>query len=276
MPMYNSSPRAMIELKILWDGDVPGIAEHRLSVANFGLPLRHLLMAVRRTANNIIREAHDRKTTNVGRFVEEAGGIDIHIASIIGSSVGVESIVSVQVPVDQSVLWPEGLAEDSIDRVLSDIERESKGSYRNPRIRDYFHALPPGLTKQDYYLVVDGQIKREVHLGTLELSVELEALPYLLEVEGRVIGVGFEPGKNFVRIKSSSASGTEMTLTATPEQVITALEIRGEEVRILGLVFELGRKKLLRIQPLSDARVRLNSERYVFGKWDKLLGRLAQ
>ena len=276
MPMYyNRLPQAMIELKIHWDGDVPGIAEQRLSLALFGPALRHLLMAVRRTASNIIREAHERKTTNAGRFLEEADSIDIQIAAITGGSTGMENVIAVQIPPDQSLFWPEGLAEDAVDRVLADIDRESKGAYRNPRVRDYLHALPPGLTTQDYYLIVNGETKREVHLGSLNLPVELETLPYLVELEGRVIGVGFEPGRNFVRVKSSGASGSEMTFAATPEQVMGALEIREGDVRVLALIHEPN-KRLLRLQRRTDQRVRLNATEYIFEKWQGLLERLAQ
>jgi hypothetical protein len=276
MPMYynhgKSSP--MIELKITFDGEVPGIPEHRLSVASFGKPLRHLLMAVRRTSNNMLREATDRRQTDVGRLAGEADQIDVQISVVGDGSTALTNVIAVQVPPGQISMWPEGLAEDAVNKVLNDIEKESRGTHRNSAARGYLRSLPPGLTRQDYYLVVDGEIKNEVHLGPLNLPIEMNTLPYLIEVEGKVIGVGFEPGRPFVRIKASDPSGSETTLFATREQVDSALELREGTVRALALVQD--HKKLLRIQSRTEQRVRLNTDTYIFEKWRNLLGRLAE
>ena len=56
--------------------------EHRLGIGSFAVPLRALLMAARRTANNMIREAVDRKGSEVGRFAAEADRIDIQIVTL--------------------------------------------------------------------------------------------------------------------------------------------------------------------------------------------------
>jgi len=172
------------------------------------------------------------------------------------------------------VIWPEKLAEDAIDRLLGDIEYESRGIQRNKGVREYFRQLPPGLNKQDYILRVDGSVRREVHIGPLNLATDLSEIPYLMEITGNVIGVGFDPGKYFVRIKSTDPSASEVTLMATSIQVDRALENRHERVRAL-VLSHVGGKKLLRLQLTSDVPMRLDIDGFVFRKWDALLARLA-
>jgi hypothetical protein len=265
---------AMIELRIRWDGPVNGLDEHRLSVALFSIPLRKLLTAIRRTASNMLRESANRKETEFGRFAAEADQIDLEIFSLVDGSGGVASVVSVQVPSGQMGLWPDGLAEDALDRVLIDLDRESRGIRRNARARDFLESLPPSLTSQDYWLYVDGTERRHVQLGRVSLVTELSAVPYLVEITGRVISVGFAPGPNFVRLKASE-DGSEITFHCSKEDVFRALEIHETDVRVLGLVRD-GTKRLLRIQAIHEPRVRLNEKTWIFERWDGVLGRLAQ
>jgi hypothetical protein len=266
----------MIELDISWDGTTPGLAEHRLSIALFATPLRGLLTAARRTANNMLREAMSRKESDTGRLNAEADRIDIQIVSLNTGSTNPSCVVTVTpAPDPQALLWPEGLAEEAIDRLLLDIEHEGRGIPRNTRVREYFRQLPPGITNQDYILRVDGVVKREVHLGVVSIAPDLSDSPYLVELTGNVVALGFDPGRHFVRVKTSDSSASEVTLTATKEQVDRALETLGSAIRILA-VCNVGGKKLLRLQRSSERRVRLDQNTYIFEKWRTLLARLAQ
>lgn len=263
----------MIELKIKWDGQLDSLNQKRLSVGLFAAPLQKLLAAVRRTASNILREGSNRKETATGRFASEADQIDIQIVDLLRQSTGIQSIISVQAPqVPQMAMFNEKLAEDSMDRVLLEIERESRGIRRSDRVREYLEALPSGLTHQDYWLYVDGNLVRDVHIGPLALPTGLDAVPYLVEITGKVIGVGFPPGTNTVRIKDND--GSEISLASNNENVLRALEIRDGDVRVLAIVRD-SNKRLLRIQSLHEARVRLD-ENVIFEQWRTLLGRLAQ
>lgn len=265
----------MIDLEIRFDGNVPGLAEHRLSIGSFAKPLKLLLTAARRTANNMIRESGERKEAGVGRLLAEADQIDIQIASLSEGST-IPSCVVTAIPAlsQQSNLYAETLAEDAIDRLLSHIERESEGIPRSKWVREYLRELPFGLTSQDYILRVDGIVKREVHVGLMSISSLLTETPYLKQIVGKVIGVGFEPGRHVVKIKSSDADGAETTLTATKKQVDTALEIRSSQVRIVAVV-SAGTQRLLRIQEARETPVKLQDS-HIFVKWEELLGRLAQ
>ena len=265
----------MIELEIEWDGNVNGLAEHRLSVAAFGKPLHLFLAALRRKASNMLRESISRKETNVGRLAAEADQIDIEIGAIRQGSSGVNGLISVQLPPGQQPLWPEGLAADAIGRLIDDIEAESRGVRRNERVRKYLGALHPGITKQYYALRVDGTVEKELTLGSVAITPDLGSLPYLVEHRGRVVGVGFDPGRHFVRIKTSNVDNSEVTLSATQAQVERALEVRGEDVRILALSSANG-KKLLRIQVSNEPPIRLDVQAYVFDKWSETLERLSR
>jgi len=265
----------MIELRIKWDGPVQGLAEHRLSVALFSAPLRKLLSAVRRTASNMLREAGNRRETDTGRLAAEADQIDIEIMSLLEGSSGVASMVSVQIPPGQMGLWPKGLAEDATDRLLLDIERESRGIRRNQRARDYLESLPQLLTSHDYWLIVDGDERRHVHIGELSLSTVFDEAPYLMEFAGRIIGVGFSPGPHFVRLKLPD--GSDVTLNCDADHVSQALEMHSSDgdVRVLAL-FSEGTKRLLRIQLSHERRLRLAETEWVFDRWSGVLSRLAQ
>lgn len=264
----------MIELNITYEGNVPGLAEHRLSIGQFGVPLRHLLFAVRRAANNMLRDAADRGEAKSGRLAAEADQIDIQIRSVREGSTDLDTCIAVVDPHDdpQMALWPEGLAEDAVSRVLDAIEKESKGVPRNSRVREYLRTLPFGLTRQYYALRVDGELRREVEVLAVRLPTEVDELPQLIEVVGKVVGVGFEPGRNFVRVKSSDASSSEITLNATATQVDRALEIREADVRVLALE---PTSRLLRIERETDHRARLDVDAFVFAKWRNVLERLA-
>ena len=98
-------------------------------------------------------------------FPEEADLIDIQIAEIFESSLGVGNYIDVQVPPGQMSLLPEQLAEDAMDRFLEDMEMESRGVRRNKTARRFLSSLPPGLTHQEYKLLVNGDERRKVELG---------------------------------------------------------------------------------------------------------------
>ncbi len=266
----------MIQLEITWGGTVNGLSEHRLSVAAFGEPLKLLLSAIRRKANSKLREAADRRDVDVGRFKAEARKIDIEIESITHGSGGISSVVTVEAPVSgQHSLWPDGLAEDSLKDVLGDIESEGRGNRRNRAVRAYLAALDPRVTAQDYTASVNGTVLARVHLGTFIISGELSDVPYIVEPRGRIVGLGFEPGRPFIRIKTADVNQSETTFAATQGQVDEALELRDREVRVLSVVSALG-KKVLRIQASEDPPVRLDENAYIFEKWSVVLERLAQ
>ena len=103
----------MIELDIRWDGSAPGLAEHRPSIDSFAEPMRLLLVAVRSTANNMIKASADQKQSGAGRRLALADQIDLQIVSLKAGSTMPSFVITIPPPVDgQASLWPEQLAED--------------------------------------------------------------------------------------------------------------------------------------------------------------------
>ena len=128
-----------------------------------------------------------------------------------------------------------------------------------------------GLGNEEFWQTV----KAEAHVSGVTINQELRDVPYLIEQRGRIVGLGFEPGKPFLRIKTTDVNEAEVTYAATQSLVDQALELRDQEIRVLGLITGAGRKAL-RVQGLGDSQVRLDLEAYVFAKWQSVIERLAQ
>lgn len=94
-------------------------------------------------------------------------------------------------------------------------------------------------------------------------------LPFLVQQTGRVIGVGFDPGSKWVRIKAQD--GSDVSILAQDRTVDRALEFRNEDVKVLYLDSGDGNRRLLRIQPSGEPFVRLDNNKFVFDKWRKVL-----
>jgi hypothetical protein len=95
----------------------------------------------------------------------------------------------------------------------------------------------------------------------------------LEELSGQVIGVGFEPGRLEVRLKTD---GQILTCAATPEQVEGALTLRGREVR--ALIVRSATNRILRVEDSESPPLEMTEplrEQHLYSKWDELLGRLA-
>ncbi len=262
------------EIKIRWDGEVAGAAEHRLSLAAFAEPMTNLLAALRRIATQMVSTALDSDRPKSGRFATVARQIDIEITSIEGGSTGFNGLVSFHQPTDELPLFAD-LPERAVSELLDSIERESSGHTSNWAVRKYLSSLPPTIHTQTYELVQDGKTRKRVQIGDVRLAEIPEEFPFLREVEGSVIGLGFEPGKSEVRVKAEMASAN---FDANEEQVERALEIRKEPVRSLG-VYGGKRARLLRISNANEPRFQITDkaiEEHIFQRWSGVFARLAK
>jgi hypothetical protein len=257
-------------LRIEFDGTVPGLSEHRLSLGAFGEPINSLLRALRRIANNALTEAVGKSASATGRLPESIRQLDIELSQIVEGSSGVQGLITLHaLPGETFPLFD--VAEWSVNQLLDALHEEQRGNLRNVQVRNYLMSLPTGVTRQSYTLFVGPKEVRKVEFGTPDLAAEVFGLPYLSEFVGRVTGVGFEPGRNQIRFRMEN--GQDVTIGATGRQVDFALENRSEPVRVLMLQSEI--KKVLWIQTESESPRRLNMETFVFGQWDGLLRRLA-
>jgi hypothetical protein len=261
-----------IRLSVKWEGDAPDLAERRLSLSAFGEALRSLLLALRRIATNIVSEAVGERQANVGRFTDGARQLDIEITSLVKNSSGFDSLVTLATPLGKTFPLFADLPENAAKVLLNAIKAESHGVLTNAVVRRYLESLPSGITQQTYQVYRNGEVLQEVSLGTMSFAQVPLDVPYIAEYIGRIVGVGFEPGKSEVRIKTDTA--TEI-LAATPEQVETALQLRHTGVRAMAVV--QGNSQRLLILQEAQARIhRFTRESAIFERWNGVLTRLAQ
>ena len=253
------------QLRVRWDGNVPGLAEHRLSLASFGEPLALLLAALRRIATQMVSTAVEAERPRFGRFANLARQLDIEVIGIEGNSTGIDAVVSFVPPPDMLPLFSE-VAERAVIELLDSIDEERQGGVRNSAVRKYLRSLPDGVHKQMYELHDNGNVKRHVEFGDLAFTEVPPDLPSLVEVEGSVVGVGFEPGRSEVRVKADLGSPV---FDANDEQVEAALQMRKAKIRALG-VHDGKRSRLLQIARARDPRFKVTPEaieEHIFRRW---------
>jgi hypothetical protein len=264
-----------VELKIVLDGTAAGISERRLSISEFGPSLNALLIAVRRIASSALKDAVDDDYGAAGgRYAEEAKRLDIQIESIEEGSLKLGIVLALKLVVGQIPLFDDLPYLTGLTLVEA-LEGESSGHLRNAAVRNYLGSLPAGVATQVYTLSKNGKVEREARIGEVRLAEAPADLPYLCEMKAQVTGVGFEPGKNEVRLK---APGQISVFSATAEQVEEALKLRHNEIVVQTVI--AGKKaRLLAIREASTAPVipgPNDRERLIFSRWDGLLKRLAQ
>jgi hypothetical protein len=261
-----------VELKIKWEGQAQGLPDKRLSLGAFGEPLTLLLAALRRIATNIVGNALEGRQTSVGRFANAARQLDIEIFDLVRDSSGFDGVITFTPPTGDNLPLFTDLAERAGGDLLDALEGESQGVARNSRVRDYLRSLPAGLSHQSYSLHRNGTILRQVSFGEALLPEFPHDLPYIAHYQGDIVGVGFEPGRSEVRIKTESGS---VACFAEPEQVNKALALRGTKILAVAVVQGNAHRLLV----LQDAKTPLPTstrERAVYDRWQGVLRRLAQ
>lgn len=263
-----------VRLEIVWDGTVPGLTEHRLSLDAFGPALKELLSAVRRIASDLEMQARGPGGGGRGRLARQASNLDIQIETVQGNSPVrlAASVVPIEAP-DRPLI--DDLPERALDMFIDDLQREARGIPAHYRVRRFLEVLPKGLTQQTYVaLNHDGAVRRSADIGAVTIADPRRA-PHLVELEGVVVGVGFEPGRNEVKVRA--ASGELMTFSASESLVGRALELRLQHVNVLAVHDESTRVRLLRVAttekrpPTPDQRLEA-----IVAKWGGLLTRLAR
>jgi hypothetical protein len=262
------------QLRIQWDGSVPGLAEHRISLAAFGQPLAYLLQALRRIATQMVSNAVDAEHPKSGRFANLARQLDIELLNLEEGSGGFNALVTFAQPPEELPLFGD-IPERATIELLQSIDQESKMIPRNTSVRRYLQSLPPGIHKQFYEYHENGHSKMRVEFGDMELSQIPMTLPYLVELEGNVVGVGFDPGRSEVRLKAETFAPS---LDANEQQVEAALQMRKAKVRVLG-VHDGKRARLLHLARARDPRFKATAqavEEHIFKRWAGVFARLSK
>jgi hypothetical protein len=253
------------QLRIRWDGDVKGLAEHRISLAAFGQPLAYLLQALRRIATQMVSNAVDAEHPKFGRFTNQARQLDIELAKMEEGSGGFDALVSFSQPSDElSLFWD--VPERATIELLDSIDQERQRIPRNSAVRRYLASLPREVHKQLYEFHENGHVKKRVEFGDIDVAEVPPDLPSLVQYEGSIVGVGFEPGRSEVRIKSDTAMPS---LDATDAQVEEALKMRRTKIRVLG-VHDGKRARLLKIARARDPQFKVTPEtieEHIFQRW---------
>lgn len=267
-------PPMETELRVYWDGDAPGLADHRLSLSAFGLPLQHLLRALRRIAAAKAASGFEfREASSAGRMPKVASLIDIEIGSLREGSLDLELRCRLHQPPGESM--PMFLLDQSVDELMNAIEEESRGVSRQRLVRKFLDSMPAGVQSQRYTLYRGGQEIRTVSFGKAELP-QMIHLPRFRRVEGEIIGLGFEPGRSEVRLQVGKST---LTCPATVAQVEKALDLRGEPVRAMLLASERRVERLLWLRAAGEPPARLTDRQvddYLCDRWDGTLRELAK
>ncbi len=272
--MPNQIKTGTAQLRIRWDGDVKGLAEHRISVAAFGQPLAYLLQALRRIATQMVSTAVDAEHPKFGRFTNQARQLDIELVKMEEGSGGFDALVSFSQPPDELPLFWD-VPERATIELLDSIDQERQRVPRNSAVRRYLTSLPREVHKQLYEFHENGTVKKRVEFGDIDVVEVPPDLPSFVQCEGSIVGVGFEPGRSEVRIKSDIAIPS---LDATDVQVETALNMRRSKVRVLG-VYDGKRARLLQMARTRDPKFKVTPEaikEHIFDRWAEAFEQLSK
>lgn len=266
-------------LRILFDGDVPGLDKHRLSLSAFGDAFQKLIAAYRRIASSILSDAIESSSSAYGsrggRYARMATMLDLELKSVENGCVELAIVGTQEVPPQTNYDLVNGLAERAGNMLLDAIQVESQGEWRNHMVRSYLSALPKGLSRQRYSLASGSGTPRTIEIAGINVSLLPKSSPFFDRIEGTIVGVGFEPGPTEVRIKSE---GGIDTFAASPKQVSAALELRGAPIQALVLK-GTPVKRLIWAKRTGDVKAPPTAKeirQYVSATWDVVLRRLAQ
>lgn len=275
------------QLKIVWDGDAPGLAQHRLSLAEFGPALNRMLIAMRRIASGIVTQAQEGGDSGLrgGRLAKLASQLDLEITGVEQGSLGLTMACVLRLSPEQSAQVAQtadpisSLADQTCAEFVTAIEHESAGRLRNGMVREYLRALPAGVRSQSYSVQrSDGSVQR-VQIAQVALAQLPADAPALDEVIASIMGVSFDPSRLEVRLQDPK-SKRAYACSATEALVNKAVELRALPVRAL-VVQHAGKLRLLRLRPADagDDAIRPPTEAYdaaLWQRWDELLQRFAQ
>lgn len=264
------------KITIRFDGTTQGLSEGRLSLGKFLPALEELLTALRRIGSNIVVAATEQseRGSKGGRLAKDAAVLDLEIESVSHNCLTIEMVSTAHPRPGENQLLFNDLPELAGEELLASLDAESKGKMRNARVREYFAALPAGISKQRYALQVDGQERRTVEITDIKASIETGTLPGLREFVTKLEGVIF--AKPQLRLRESG--GNAQWYSASAEQIETVLAHRGVSMRVLVVFGAATIPKILRLS-VGDAALEPASHevrrRRLFRDWSGVLKRLA-
>lgn len=246
-------PCVSVELKISFDGNVPGLPQHRLSMSSFAEAFRLLSIAFQRTASFVLNDTLDPENAvrRGGRLEKDAKRFDLELKCVeAGSACPVFECIA-RAPSAKAGAGPEEGEEEAarvVSRFVSDIEKERRGQACNPSVRSYLAALPAEVRKQRYTATKGDQLLADCSFDQPSLPEHTSPGTKLIQIRGNIISVGFPPGPLFIGIKKMD--GHTMKCEATLEQANTAVALR--EQPVAAAVLHTEKPSLLWIRAEAD------------------------
>jgi hypothetical protein len=218
-----------VQIKITFDGEVPGIGDHKLDLASFGAALTILTDGLRRTASGLVNEALEPQKRGP---VAKRGDLHVFLGDIGEGSL--ELVMSVEPPDMPGYNFDlvEDLPARAVKHFLGAVEDESKGALRNSIARKFLRSLPSGLTWQRYEAFSGSTSLVDFKIGTVTLPDEPQDLPVVVRVMARVVGVTFDPTPE-VRLETGE---TRISFSATTSLVNAAVHLHEEDIMAVGIV----------------------------------------
>lgn len=267
------------EIRIRFDGAAPGLGAGRLSLAAFLPALTNLLHAYRRIGSNMIVAAEDPEHgVKGGRLAKAATALDLEIGAIHHNCLVIEAVPTSQpIAGEHPTLFNE-LPRIAGERLLEDIDAESKGLSRNGLVRKYLREMPPGVTKQTYTLREGGRELRTVEVTEVAVvNDDVTLLPTLREFTALPTGVVFASERPMVKL-SAEGEGLSSWYLGSAKHVDTVLAHRGAPVRVLAMFGAVSTPRILRMRVGADSLAPASPEtinRRIFTDWRKALELLA-
>ncbi|HYO69951.1 MAG TPA: hypothetical protein VEU33_28135 [Archangium sp.] len=272
------------QLHIVWDGEVAGLTEGRLSLVVFGPALFALLRAARNIARRRVAEALGEPYNP--ESATRSTIVDLQLSSFRAGSADLTLDV---VPLYQhygSVVLDSGFSESVTRELHSSIRDEVRGVRRDRFVNEFLRALPKEIPRQRFAVIVDGREEDVLELVGQQLSAlpessaeqpleSVQAAPGLLLLHGRVEGVSFG-ARGEHQLRFTPFQGTPVEASATQEQVLQAIAVQAYAQAL----FLMGtRPRLLWIKPHDAPLPALTAEQreeHIFTQWAELLERLAK
>jgi hypothetical protein len=224
------------KLVIRWDGSVPGLQEHSLSLAAWAHVLPQLLVAYRRVASGMLTEAQSPEYGGKGGQLHvQAKALDLRLRAI-GEGCVVLDLEAASLAEQLDFV----LAGRALGRLVEHVAAEAGSTASNGEVRKLLQMMPPGVTTQRWQAWEGDRLLAEASFGAARLPPEsVIDMPHLIRVRGPIVAIGFDPPGITVREGS-----IRQKYSATEDQVEDALTLRAAEVVALGVRTHAGTRLL--------------------------------
>lgn len=266
-----------VELEIGFKGESAGMNAGRLSLGSFSAPMDQLLIAFRRQADAVSRSRPNGANgleTKRGAFGPFGKNADLQLD--LDRPSNHDLVLKFDCVFNHQDASKPSVPVETVSRLLELIERESTGHGRHSHsVRRFIATLPMGISEQSYAGRVNGAVIRSFKLPSPDFQVRRK-VPLLVEIKGRIAGLGLDDHKETIRIRQQS--GALHTCHCDRAMTEAAYTLRDVAVVAKILVKET-EKTLLDVRPVHVPDFALESperEKFLLQKWSGVLRRLAE